>query len=233
MKQIDKPQNALELIDTIMECSDIKEHAMDYISIIQDYITDEILTLNDELMDKVSIEKWQIRIFSFLNAICNIFHDYCSDLSYGDCLYNENEYFYHMAIQMYFDEINHYIIDGNGISITYAPLVELYNWYEAVYSGYDEDYSEDKDLHYYCQKAVEKGILVKTEAGYKRNNITKALLVYFLDKFRNSDGTFPDKKYSMMFGETRLSKAYSQLINNKNGDGRPKGYEIIDALLKE
>lgn len=97
----------------------------------------------------------------------------------------------------------------------------------------DEDYSEDKDLRYYCQKAIEKGILVKTKTGYKRNNITKALLAYFLDHFRNSDGTFPDNKYCEMFGETRLSKACTQLIDNKNGGGKPRGYETIDALLKE
>ena len=36
-----------------------------------------------------------------------------------------------------------------------------------------------------------------------------------------------------MFGENRLGKALGQLINNKTGNGKPKGYEVVDTLLKE
>ena len=59
------------------------------------------------------------------------------------------------------------------------------------------------NLSYYCQKAVERGLLERTETGYKRARITKAQLAYFLSYFLNDDGTFPDKRYSMMFVESQ------------------------------
>lgn len=92
---------------------------------------------------------------------------------------------------------------------------------------------QQKDLHYYCQKAIEKGYLVKADGGYRRATWSKAQLAYFLKHFLNTDGTFPDKKYGEMFGESRLSKAAEQLINNKNGGGKPRGYEQVDKLLQE
>lgn len=92
---------------------------------------------------------------------------------------------------------------------------------------------QDK-LKYYCQKAIDKGYMVRDGAGYKKTEKwTKAQLAYFLGHFLNDDGTFPDTKYSMMFGESRLSKARSQLIDNKHGGGKPKGYEEVDELLQE
>lgn len=96
-----------------------------------------------------------------------------------------------------------------------------------------EQQPQQKDLHYYCLKAVEKGYLVKVDGGYKRATWSKALLAYFLKHFLNTDGTFPDKEYCVMFGESRLSKAADQLSINKNGDGKPRGYEIVDELLQE
>ena len=90
-----------------------------------------------------------------------------------------------------------------------------------------------KDLHYYCQRAIEKGYLVKADGGYKRATWSKALLAYFLKHFLNTDGTFPDKEYCVMFGESRLSKAADQLSMNRNGDGKPRGYEKVDELLQE
>lgn len=93
---------------------------------------------------------------------------------------------------------------------------------------------QQKDLHYYCRKAIEKGYLSKVTDGYRRTKEwTKAQLAYFLKQFPNTDGTFPDKEYCVMFGESRLSKAADQLSINKNGDGKPRGYEIIDELLQE
>lgn len=93
---------------------------------------------------------------------------------------------------------------------------------------------QQKDLHYYCLKAIEKGYLVKKDGGYRRTKEwTKALLAYFLKHFPNTDGTFPDKEYCVMFGESRLSKAADQLTMNKNGNGKPRGYEIVDELLQE
>jgi hypothetical protein len=90
-------------------------------------------------------------------------------------------------------------------------------------------------LHYYCQKAIEKGYFVKVDDGYRIKNRewTKAQLAYFLKHFLNADGTFPDKEYCVMFGESRLSKAANQLMNNKNGDGKPRGHKKVDELLQE
>lgn len=89
------------------------------------------------------------------------------------------------------------------------------------------------ELLYYCNKAVELGLLEKTETGYKRINgkMSKAQLAYLLGQFFNSDGTFPETKYNNMFNESRLGKALYQLSGNKNGGGKPRGYEIIDKLL--
>lgn len=98
----------------------------------------------------------------------------------------------------------------------------------------DKQEPQQKDLHNYCRKAIEKGYLVKTKDGYeKTKEWTKAQLAYFLKHFLNSDGTFPDKEYCLMFNEHRLSKAADQLTLNKNGDGKPKGYEIVDKLFEE
>lgn len=93
---------------------------------------------------------------------------------------------------------------------------------------------QQKDLHYYCHKAIEKGYFVKVDDGYRIKNRewTKAQLAYFLNHFLNADGTFPDKEYCVMFGESRLSKAANQLMSNKNGDGKPRGYKKVDELLQ-
>ena len=94
---------------------------------------------------------------------------------------------------------------------------------------------QKKDLHYYCKKAIKKGYLEKKGDGYRiKNKVwTKRQLVYFLGYFLKADGTFPDKEYCLMFGETRLSKELSALADNKTGDGKPRGYKLIDELLKE
>lgn len=108
-------------------------------------------------------------------------------------------------------------------------------------TAYDYPLSDDPNspepqqssLEYYCQKAIEKGYLTKTDTGYKRVIWSKAQLAYFLNHFLNIDGTFPDKDYCLMFGESRLSKAADQLRNNETGGGKPRGYEIVDELLQE
>ncbi len=92
---------------------------------------------------------------------------------------------------------------------------------------------QQKDLHYYCQKAIEKGYLVKEVGGYRRVSWSKAQLAYFLGHFLKPNDIFPDNEYCLMFGENRLGKALGQLINNKTGNGKPKGYEVVDTLLKE
>jgi len=103
----------------------------------------------------------------------------------------------------------------------------------ATFGGIDtKPEPQQKDLHYYCEKAIEKGYLVKADGGYRLGTWRKAQLAYFLKHFPNTDGTFPDKEYCVMFGESRLSKAADQLSINKNGDGKPRGYEIVDKLLE-
>ena len=90
------------------------------------------------------------------------------------------------------------------------------------------------ELLYYCQIAVKQGLLVKTETGYKRveGKMSKAQLAYLLGRFLKDDGTFPESKYNAMFGESRLGKELYQISGNKNGGGKPRGYEIIDELLQ-
>jgi hypothetical protein len=90
------------------------------------------------------------------------------------------------------------------------------------------------ELLYYCQIAVKQGLLEKTATGYKRiaGKMSQAQLAYLLGRFLNDDGTFPETKYNMMFDENRLGKALYQISGNKNGGGKPRGYEIIDELLQ-
>ena len=92
---------------------------------------------------------------------------------------------------------------------------------------------QQEKLHYCCQKAIEKKYLIKVGDGYRLGTWKKAQLAYFLKHFPNADGTFPDKYYSKMFGENRLSKAADQLSMNKLGDGKPRGYGEVDELLQE
>lgn len=90
------------------------------------------------------------------------------------------------------------------------------------------------ELLYYCNKAVELGLLEKTDTGYKRieEKMSQAQLAYLLGRFLKNDGTFPETKYNNMFGENRLGKALYQISGNKNGNGKPRGYEVIDEILK-
>lgn len=97
----------------------------------------------------------------------------------------------------------------------------------------DSEQPQQGTLDYYCQKAVEKGFLKREGGGYRRLMWSKAQLAYFLGFFLKGDGTFPDVEYCKMFAECRLGKALSQLADNKTGNGKPRGYEMIDELLKE
>ena len=89
------------------------------------------------------------------------------------------------------------------------------------------------ELLYYCNKAVEHGLIEKTATGYKRikGKMSQAQLAYLLGRFLNADGTFPESKYNAMFEENRLGKALYQISGNKNGNGKPRGYKIIDEIL--
>lgn len=82
-------------------------------------------------------------------------------------------------------------------------------------------------------RAVQTGIIVKTQTGYRKDRISKSQLAYFLQRIYQSDakneGKFPDAALSTLFGESRLGKEASRLANNKSG--KPKGHEIIDKLF--
>ncbi|EGN55606.1 hypothetical protein PRBRB14_00340 [Hallella multisaccharivorax DSM 17128] len=82
-------------------------------------------------------------------------------------------------------------------------------------------------------RAEKAGIIVRTATGYKKNNITKAQLAYFLQKIYQADpqsGTqFPETELNNLFGESRLGKAAGKLVDNNSG--KPRGYRIIDDLF--
>lgn len=84
-------------------------------------------------------------------------------------------------------------------------------------------------------KAIQANIIEITPQGIRKKDISKAQLAYFLQKIYqpNPDNKvkFPDAELSRLFGESRLGKAASQLMNNKNNGGKPKGHNIIDKLF--
>ncbi|MFC2531410.1 hypothetical protein [Segatella oris] len=84
-------------------------------------------------------------------------------------------------------------------------------------------------------KAIQANIIEITPQGIRKKDISKAQLAYFLQKIYqpNPDNKvkFPDAELSRLFGENRLGKAASQLMDNKNNGGKPKGHNIIDKLF--
>lgn len=84
-------------------------------------------------------------------------------------------------------------------------------------------------------KAIQADIIEITPQGIRKKDISKAQLAYFLQKIYqpNPDNKvkFPDAELSRLFGESRLGKAASQLMDNKNNGGKPKGYDTIDKLF--
>lgn len=96
---------------------------------------------------------------------------------------------------------------------------------------------EGNEATRYYQKALDVGIIEKTGDGYRKKGITKAQLAYFLQKIFTPDATgkdgrvFPETKLNELFGEKRLGEAVRKLADNKNTGGKPRGYQIIDALF--
>ena len=91
----------------------------------------------------------------------------------------------------------------------------------------------------YFSLAINEGFISYSNGAYKSNFRTKALLAYFLelvfcynDNGCDNGAVFPDKALNILFSESRLGKARTQLTNNKNGDGKPKGYEMVDKLFQ-
>lgn len=83
------------------------------------------------------------------------------------------------------------------------------------------------------ERAEKAGIIERTQTGYRKKGISKAMLAYFLQKVFLQDSRandlFPDKELSTIFNESRLGAAVTSLMNNKNG--KPKGYKQIDDLF--
>ena len=83
------------------------------------------------------------------------------------------------------------------------------------------------------ERAEKAGIIERTQTGYRKKGISKAMLAYFLQKVFLQDSRandlFPDKELSTIFNESRLGAAVTALINNR--DGKPKGYKQIDDLF--
>ena len=84
----------------------------------------------------------------------------------------------------------------------------------------------------YIGKAIIKGVIASTGNNLKWNG-TKASLAYFLqrvyckdDEGKDNGKKFPESALNKLFGENRLGKARSQLVDNKK-----QGYEDIDSLF--
>jgi hypothetical protein len=86
-------------------------------------------------------------------------------------------------------------------------------------------------------KAIEKGLIVVFDNGLKKQGISKAQLAYMLQRIYIPDATgadgkqFPETALNSLFGENRLGEALRKLADNKNTNGKPRGYKIIDELF--
>lgn len=101
-----------------------------------------------------------------------------------------------------------------------------------------KDLNTDRAQKYFSV-AINEGFISYSNGVYKSNFKKKSLLAYFLELVfcYNDNGCdngkdFPEDDLNILFSESRLGKARSQLKNNKNGGGKPKGYEIVDKLFQ-
>lgn len=87
----------------------------------------------------------------------------------------------------------------------------------------------------YFPIAVAKGLIVKTPQGYRKcSGVSKALLAYFLQKVYIVDKAFfPDTPLNKLFGESNLKQAVYSLSGNKNADGKPRQYQMVDAIFTD
>lgn len=87
-------------------------------------------------------------------------------------------------------------------------------------------------------RAIEKGLIKVQGDAYKRNGISKAQLAYMLQRIYLPDATgadgkqFPETALNGLFDESRLGEALRKLADNKNTNGKPRGYQVIDGLFK-
>lgn len=86
-------------------------------------------------------------------------------------------------------------------------------------------------------KAITKGYIMQVDNGYRRQSISKAQLAYMLQRIYLPDATgadgkqFPETALNELFDEKRLGEALRKLADNKNTDGKPRGYKVIDELF--
>jgi hypothetical protein len=88
-------------------------------------------------------------------------------------------------------------------------------------------------------KAIEKGLIVVFDNGLKKQGISKAQLAYMLQRIYIPDATgadgkqFPETALNGLFDESRLGEALRKLADNKNTNGKPRGYQVIDGLFND
>jgi hypothetical protein len=88
-------------------------------------------------------------------------------------------------------------------------------------------------------KAIEKGLIVVFGNGLKKQGISKAQLSYMLQRIYIPDATgadgkqFPETALNGLFDESRLGEALRKLADNKNTNGKPRGYQVIDGLFND
>lgn len=105
-------------------------------------------------------------------------------------------------------------------------------WLPANMEPY-RDEIDTKRAQKYFPIAIDKGIIEKTQTGYrKQNGITKRQLAYFLNMvYPGKKGYFPDKAVSILFNENRISKEIYKIQDNISG--KPRGYEDIDKIFEQ
>ena len=99
-----------------------------------------------------------------------------------------------------------------------------------------EELNTERACKYY-NKALDKNLISQNGKNLKRN-ISKALLAYFTELVhcRDNEGKdtllpYPETTINTLFNENRMSKARTQILNNKSG--KPKGYKKIDSLFED
>lgn len=82
-------------------------------------------------------------------------------------------------------------------------------------------------------KSIKMGYMEKTETGYRWNE-SKVLLAYLIERLycKNVTDEFPNTAMCNLFGEIGLKQAQNQYKGNKKTDGKPRGFEKIDALFE-
>lgn len=92
---------------------------------------------------------------------------------------------------------------------------------------------DTKRARQYFPIAIERGIIEKTQTGYRKmNGISLRQLAYFLNRvYPGNAGDFPDKAVSILFNENRISKEIYRIKDNISG--KPRGYKEIDKIFEQ